>query len=420
MNSLTFAEKMFARAAGLSEVHAGDGVSPQGALTIIHDGYLGAAYKELKDLGFRRIAHPEKLIGVTDHDVIPTTPQAMIRSKLNRKIMIEWGGGLHFQAGQGGHGHIFPMEMGLVRPGMFLFAYDMHASNFGAIGAYALTVASDITTVLATGSRYSIVPRTILVRLTGELARGVQGRDVGFRLAGDFTSGKLGVSAEAAVVEFQGQGAERLDVSARVGVINALSEISAAHILFPPMTYAGAPVAELGHLQSGPDAVFLHTVDVDLGKMEPTIALPGSPDNAADISSVAGTPIHHAFIGSCGSSQLQDLRSAAEILRGRRVAPTVRLFIVPGSVQIEKQAMTDGLVQIFLDAGAQLLPSGCGPCAGGAIAPVGPGEVSISTAATNTIGRMGAQDADYYLASPLTVAASAVAGVIADPRALHL
>ena len=416
MASKTFAEKMFGKACGNPGVSAGDAVYPDPELVIIHDGYLSAAHKELKELGYRRIAHPERVIAVTDHEVVYSNAAAVIRGQMNRKAVEAWPGSRLYDAGQGGHGHVFPMETGLVQAGMFLIAYDGHCSNFGAIGAYAMGTNTDITVVLATGTRLSVVPETIVVTLAGRLQPGVQGRDVGFRLSRDLMSERYGFSAETAVVEFQGAAADQMPVATRVGVINTLTEIYAGNVLFPPMTYEGVPIAEFGHLPSDAAAQFRGRIDIDLCDAEPTIALPGSPDNAADVSVAAGVRVDHAFIGACGSSQYDDLKSAAELLRGRRIAPGVRLFIVPGSVGIARRLMNEGLAQVFVDAGAFVLPSGCGPCAGGAIGPVGPGEISISTAATNTRGRMGAMDAEYYLGSPLTVAASAIRGQITDPR----
>ena len=188
MASKTFAEKMFGKACGNPGVSAGDAVYPDPELVIIHDGYLSAAHKELKELGYRRIAHPERVIAVTDHEVVYSNAAAVIRGQMNRKAVEAWPGSRLYDAGQGGHGHVFPMETGLVQAGMFLIAYDGHCSNFGAIGAYAMGTNTDITVVLATGTRLSVVPETIVVTLAGRLQPGVQGRDVGFRLSRDFTT----------------------------------------------------------------------------------------------------------------------------------------------------------------------------------------------------------------------------------------
>ncbi len=416
--SMTFAEKMFARACGKEAVNAGDIVYPDSSLVIIHDGYLEAAFKELTDLGYRRIVNPERLVAVTDHEVLYTTPRALARGIANRRIMKTWQGGRLFDAGQGGHGHVFPMEMGLVQPGMFLAAYDSHCSNFGAIGCYAMSAVTDVTVILATGTKWTAVPETIRVDVSGDFPAGVHPRDVCFQLSSDLVSERHGFSAEAAVVEFRGATIDRMAVPSRIGLINTLTEIAAAHVLFPPKHYDGRPAPELQHLVSDPDASLRGRIALNLAEARPTLALPGAPSNAADISVAAGRAIDHAYIGACGSSQYEDFAAAASVMKGQAVASGVRMFVVPGTVTMAARMMKDGLAQVFMDAGAIVLPAGCGPCAGGVMAPVGPGEVSISTAATNTKGRMGSAEAEYFLGSPLSVAAAAVTGRITDPRDL--
>lgn len=416
--SMTFAEKMFAKASGKTVVSAGDVVYPDPELVIVHDAYIEAAYRELDGLGYGRIANPERLVGVTDHEVLYTSQSGLARARANQRIVRDWRAGHFFDAGQGGHGHIFPMEMGLVKPGMFVAAYDMHASNFGAIGAYALAAGPDITVVLATGTLWSVVPATVLVELNGQFPVGVHPRDVGFSLSHDLARGKYGFTGEAAVVEFCGEPVVGMPIARRVGLINTLTEIYVSHVLFPPASANGQPIAELQHLPSDRSAEFAGRIALNLNDATPQVALPGSPDNAAEVGTVAGQRVDHAYIGACGSSHYEDFQDAANIMQGRHIARGVRLFIVPGTVSIAQRMMKEGLAQTFMDAGAIILPPGCGPCAGGVMGPVGPGEVSISTAATNGPGRMGANDAEYFLGSPLTVAASAVAGRITDPRDL--
>jgi 3-isopropylmalate/(R)-2-methylmalate dehydratase large subunit len=416
MPSMTMTEKFFARASGKASVRSGEFVYPDPALVFVHDTYLPAVHKELDQLGYKRISNPERLVGVTDHEVLFTNPGALRRSQLNQKIMDDWKGGRYYGPGQGGHGHVFPMEDGLVRAGMFIAAYDMHASNFGAVGAYAMTVGTDISVVLATGTKLSRVPETILIELQGDFPRGVHARDVGFRLSHDLTSNRYGYSVEGAVVEFQGPTTAHLNAAARVGFINTLTEMSAANVLFPPMLYDGTPVPELAALPSAPDAQFRGRIQINLAAATPQIALPGAPNNAAEISEAVGTPIQHTYIGACGSSQYEDFSAAATALQGKKLAKGVRLFIVPGSVKIANRLMSAGIAQTFTDAGAIILPSGCGPCAGGLMGLVGPGEGSMSTAATNSHGRMGSMEADYFLGSPLSVVAAAVTGKITDPR----
>ena len=206
-----------------------------------------------------------------------------------------------------------------------------------------------------------------------------------------------------------------LELAARVALCNSATELGIATVLFsvPP---PGFDRHEVAGFLSDPLAEYESRVEIDLGDIEPQVALPGGPENAAPVSSAAGREIQHAFIGSCGSGMYQDFADAAALLRGRRIADGVRMFIVPGSVATAQRLADDGLAQVFMQAGAMILPPGCGPCAGGLMGPLGAGEVSISTAATNHSGRFGAPSGEPYLGSPLTVAASALRGRITDPR----
>ena len=412
----TMTEKMLAKASGRPSVRAGDYVSPDPDAVIIHDGYVGSAHKALTEAGYKRIANRERVIFVTDHDVIYTNPNLILRGQNIRHVAKEWQVGKFFDVGQGGHGHIYPMEAGLVRPGSFVFAYDPHCSTFGALGAFAVCVLTDIVLVLATGTMSVEVPQTLRVELKGDFGLGVHPRDLGFYLAHRLVSGVLKAPYDCRVVEFAGDTVRRLPVATRVAMCNTLTEIGAAHVLFPPMTMTGDPVSELAEIESDADAVFESSVRIDLRTLTPQVALPGGPERAADIEVAVGRPITHAYLGSCGSNMYDDFKVAAETMNGRRVANGVRFFIVPGTVGMAERMANEGLTQQFMAAGAIMLPPGCGPCAGGRSAPVGPNEVSISTAATNAAGRMGSASAELFLGSPITVAASAVAGYIVDPR----
>ncbi|HEX3972374.1 MAG TPA: aconitase family protein [Stellaceae bacterium] len=412
---MTAAQKVLARASNRPFVAIGEVIHPDPELVIIHDGYVETSYAELGALGYRRVPRPERVMFVTDHEVAYATQRAVERGRAIRRIAKEWQVGHFFDVGRGGHGHIFPMEAGHVRPGMFLFAYDMHCTNFGAVGALAIGAGAEITTVLATGTLWTEVPSSVLIDLKSSLPPGVHARDVGFLLSKGFTHGDWDIDADNRVIEFAGRGIADFDLAARVALCNTLTEIGVANVLFaaPP---PGMDRAAAADFLSDADADYAGRVTIDLASLKPQVALPGAPDNAADIDTVVGTPIDHAFIGACGSSMYEDFVAAAHIMRGQRVADRVRLFVGPGTNKITERLANEGLLQEFMEAGATVLPPGCGPCAGGAMAPLGPKEVSISTAATNHAGRFGAKDGEVYLGSPLTVAASAIAGRLVDPR----
>ena len=411
---MTMAEKLLAKAVGRASVKPGDVISPDPELVILHDGYVETAHRQLSQIGYKRITNPKRVVILTDHNVINTSPRAVEQSRANRRIAAEWQVGAFFDVGRGGHGHIYPMETGMVRPGMFLIAYDMHCTNFGAIGAFAMRAGPDIPIVLATGTLWTMVPQTLRIDLTDAFRPGVYARDLGFKLSRDLTSGALGVEYDDRVVEFGGEATAWMPVSERVALCNTLTEIGVNNVLFPPVSYSGEKIA--GGIVSDDDARFESRITLDLSDLGPQVALPGGPDRAVDIAAAVGRPVDQAVIGACGSGMYEDFERAAALVRGKTIAPNVRFFVVPGTIAIAQRMMDNGLTKDFMDAGAIFLPAGCGPCAGGVGAPLGPGEVSISTAATNGSGRMGARDAECYLASPVTVTASALAGRIVDPR----
>jgi len=417
---MTAVEKVLARASGKALVKPGDVVYPTPDFIMIHDGVVMGAKRELDDLGIDRLAAPEKVVMVTDHDVIYGSARAAERGDFNRRAARQWGVRQFFDVGRGGHGHIFPMETGMLLPGMFYFDNDRHATNAGAIGAFGFRVGAEISRVLATGTNWVMVPKSVRIRLRGRLKPGVHARDVGFHLATQIANDSLDLDLDYRVLEFAGDIGE-LDLAARTALCSSPTEMRAYGVFFPPSD----AIVELARTRAtkpftpvfpDTDARYEADVELDVSGLEPQIAMPGGVERAVDLSKVAGTPVSHAFIGSCGSSMYEDLVTAASILNGRKIAPGVRLFIAPGSERSTKRMIDDGVMKIFIEAGAVLLPAGCGPCNDAVIGPVHSGEASISTAANNNAGRFGARDAKLYLGSPATVAASAIAGKISDPR----
>lgn len=417
----TAAEKIIARACGRVHVRPGDVVYPDPDQVIVHDGYIANSRQILDDLGINELFDPDRVLLVVDHAVSYSTLSQAERGAAIRRAVKYWGVKNFYDAGQGGQGHVLPMEQGYVLPGDFVFANDMHTSNNGAIGALAMRTGTEIICVLATGTMWIEVPRTILITLTGSLHPGVFPRDIGYKVARDFTSGAYGCDWDYRVIEFTGEAIDRMSLDERVPLCNTLTEIGTATAFFAPSPEIVSRAHEVARRPFMPvysdfDAEYEARLTLDLDRLTPQVSLPGSPDNAVDIDQVAGQPVDHAQIGSCGSSMYQDMEVAGLVLRGRRIAPGTRLFITPGTVDIARRMTASGLTQVFQDAGAMILPPGCGPCAGGQMAPLAAGEVSISTCATNGRGRMGSPEASIYLASPATVALSAVTGRITDPR----
>ncbi len=412
----TITEKILSRVMK-RPVKAGETVYPVPDLMTVHDWYVVNFDKALQEQGVTQLFDPTRVLISTDHEPVATNPANAERQKNVREIVRKYGITQFFDVGRGGLGHIFPMEMGTITPGMFVLAYDTHVTNYGAVGCLGIPMVFEIPEVLACGSCWIQVPETVRVNLTGALHKGITIRDVSQRMIVDIGEDNLDYS----VVEYGGPALKDIDFGGRMTLCNNPLEMGAKSALIETderMIEWLKPRVK-GPIQpqvSDLDAIFKSVYDYDLGCLEPQVAAPPRPDNVVGVSKVAGIAINHAFIGSCANGSIEDLRDAASILRGRKIHPSVRLFITPATQEIAVRAGNEGLITTFMECGAVMTAPGCGPCAGGRIAPVAPGEVSINTGTRNDPGRLGTTKADIYLASPLTVAASAVAGEIVDPR----
>jgi 3-isopropylmalate/(R)-2-methylmalate dehydratase large subunit len=416
----TAVEKTLAAKSGVKSVRPGDVVYPDPDFIMIHDGVVMGAKRELDQLGIDRLAAPDKVVMVTDHDVIYGSARAAERGAFNRRAARDWGVRNFFDVGRGGHGHIFPMESGMLLPGMFYFDNDRHSTNAGAIGAFGFRMGTEISRVLATGTNWIMVPKTVRVTIRGKLRPGVHARDVGFRLATFIANGTLDADLDYRVLEYAGE-LDQFDLAGRAALCSSPTEVRAYGVFVPPSEAILAHARAVAKRPFTPvypdaDAQYEAKLDLDVSGLEPQVALPGGVQNAVDVSAAAGTKIDHVFLGSCGSGMYADLATAAALLRGRRIASHVRMFVAPGSEASTQRMAREGLMQVFIEAGAVMLPAGCGPCNDAVVGPVHSGEVSISTAANNNFGRFGAKDAQLYLGSPATVTASAIAGKIVDPR----
>jgi 3-isopropylmalate/(R)-2-methylmalate dehydratase large subunit len=420
--AMTAVEKVLARVSGRGEVRPGDVVYPDPDFIMIHDGLVRGAKRELDALGIDRLAAPEKVVMVTDHEVIYGSARAAEFGVINRNAARAWGVTRFFDVGRGGHGHIFPMESGMLLPGMFYFDNDRHSTNAGAIGAFGFRVGAEISRVLATGTNWVTVPKTVRLTVKGRLKPGVHARDLGFYIAREIRSGALALDLDYRVLEFAGD-LEQFDLAARTALCNSPTELGAYGVYFPP----SEAILELARQRAQrpfavvyPDAGAGYETQATLAidAIEPQVVLPGGLHTAVDIGRAAGQPIDHAFIGSCGSGMYEDLVTAAAVLKGRQVAAGVRLFVAPGSERSTRRMAAEGLLNVFVEAGAILLPAGCGPCNDAVVGPLHAGETSISTASNSNAGRFGSKQAKLYLGNPATVAASAVAGRITDPRAV--
>ena len=412
----TIAEKIIARGAGRATVTPGEIVWVTPDLVTTPEVSFPAYMRTINAAGVTRLANPERVVIAIDHEVPPQTLKGAERNKLVRTLAAELGVG-HFYEGEG-ITHPLIVEKGLVKPGMMVLAADTHTTALGGMGALGIPFGFELTMVLATGKIWLKVPETIRIEVTGTLPDGVTGRDVilnATRVIGP-------QRADYRVFEFAGEGLEPLSIATRMTICNLAIDAGVKSAVMVPSENCFALLREKGitdytPVYSDPDATFAETVHIDLGALTPHVAVPPNPTEVRTVAEVPNTAISHAYIGSCASGNLEDLRIAARILKGRKVDPGVNLLIIPATQTMYREAMREGLLEQLLEAGAQLSSPTCGPCFGG-LAQLGPGDVRISTSTRNDPGRMGSIEAQIYLASAATVAASAIAGRIADPRAM--
>ncbi len=430
----TFAEKCLARAAGLNSTVAGQVVDARPDVALSHDNTAAIA-RIFRSIGLERVVIPEKMCVTLDHAAPAPTPEHAQNHAEVRQFVSDQGICYFFEVGRG-ICHQVLSEEALVLPGQLILGADSHTTHFGWLGAFGAGIGrTEMAAVWATGELWLRVPESIRVVVRGCLPPGITAKDLSLDLIGR-------IGADGAIyqsMEFSGEGIEQLSLASRAVIPNMMAECGAKNAYLAPddavfeslaqvratrLSAAGEKTsvkeqeAYLRHLAIFPDldAHYSAGYEIDASRIELKIACPHSVDNVVAIREVAGIRINQAFIGTCTNGRLEDLEAAAEVLRGRRVSPGTRLLVIPASSQVYLDALRSGLVEVFLEAGASLGTPGCGPCMGNHLGVLAPGEVCISSANRNFKGRMGQPEAEIYLASPAVVAASAVAGVIADPR----
>ncbi len=415
---LTLAQKVIARAAGVPTVAPGEVVTCAVDLALLLDsGGPRRIWPRLRELGVG-VWDPERIVLVTDHFVPAVDAQSAAILQLTREFAREFGIRRFFD--MQGIGHVLLMEQGLLQPGMFVCGGDSHSSNGGAYGAYVMGLgAIEMTGIVVTGEIWVPVPDTIRVNWSGQFSRGVVAKDIMLLLCRE-----LGMDNAFRAIEYGGDTVAGLSIEDRAVLCNMAAELGAetglveadATTLAALRATGQSPAPDAGQWRSDPDANYLAVHAFDAAALAPQVAAPHSPGRSAAVAESAGQRIDQGYIGSCMGARLADLRMVAEVLRGRRVARGVRLLIAPASQRIWVEAASDGTLAAITAAGATLLPTGCGACAALGAGVLADGEVCISSTNRNFKGRMGANSAEIYLASPYTVAASAVAGRITDPR----
>lgn len=375
------------------------------------------AIAEFRKMGAERVFDKGRCAILPDH----FTPAKDIASAEQAKTCREFAREqqlLYWEVGRVGVEHAFLPENGLVLPGEIVLGADSHTCTHGAIGALATGVGStDLAAAWALGETWLRVPETIKVEFTGGLSRYLTGKDLILALIG-----KIGVDgARYAALEFHGDTLGELPMDDRFTLSNMAIEAGGKCGLVNPdekiLSYAGKRAARAFEpLFADRDAVYAKKITIDVSGMEPQVAIPHLPENVKPVSAVAGTPVDQVFIGSCTNGRLRDLELAASVLKGRKVHPNVRMMVIPASYEVYRAAMKNGLMDIFIEAGAAVSTPSCGPCLGGHLGILAAGERCVSTSNRNFVGRMGSPKSEVILASPLVAAASAVAGAISDPK----
>lgn len=370
----------------------------------------------LEDWGVTNLPNSKNAILIWDHQIPIRRGSKLV--ELRARIVDEAKrlGIVFYDMGKGGINHQLVIEKGHILPGMFIVAQDTHATTSGSVGAISVPVTHEITQVMATGDVWVKVPETISIQLSGRLGVGVTWRD-----AIHWIMKNIGYQrANYKVLQFGGPSLKEMDMGSRMTICNISFNLGIKTAVMDVddvvVQYLRARTSkDFQALQSDPDAVYAEKLSIDVSGMEPMVAPPPSPINPVPVSQSTDIRIQQAYLGSCASGHIWDLRRAAMIIKGREVAPGVRFIVVPSTQDTYIQAAHEGLLEIFVRAGAVVLTPSCGPCSG-RVAPLADGEACVSTGTVNEPGRMGSREARIFSASALTVTASALTGYITDPR----
>ena len=413
----TIAEKVLLEHSTVKNVTPGQFIEGDIDLIMVHEQLGGRIHKEYEKLGIDYVWDPSKIFFILDHWVPAPTISAAQMHEDCRKFAEKYNF-LHNMGMNKGICHQVLPEMGFARPRMLIVGSDSHTTTYGAFNCLSTGIgATDVSVVFATGKLWLKVPESYKINLTGHFNKGIMSKDFILKLIGDLsTKGAIYKS-----LEFHGDGVKNLSIDARMTISNMVVEAGAKFGVFLPderLTKWLEKHTKESYKFVFPDkdASYEKTFDYNLSDITPIVAKPSNPGNIATIEEVKGIKIDQAFLGSCTNGRMEDLRVAAKILKGKKVQSKTRLIITPASNQIYMEALKENLIEIFVEAGAVVTHSTCGACIGGQMGVLGPDEVCISSTNRNFTGRMGDPTSQIYLASPATVAASALNGRISDPR----
>ncbi len=417
---MTMTQKILANAAGVASVRAGDLIMANLSLVLGNDITTPVAIDEFKKAKVKQVFDKKKVAIVPDHFTPNKDIKAAKQCKKVREFAKEMQIENYFEVGQMGIEHCLLPEKGLVVAGDVVIGADSHTCTYGALGAFSTGIGStDMAYAMASGKTWFKVPAAIKFTLTGKMQPMVSGKDLILHIIGMI--GVDGALYES--MEFCGDGVASLSMDDRFTIANMAIEAGAKNGIFPVDEQTRKYIDEhstkkYAEFSADEDAEYSREFTIDLARLEPTVAFPFLPENTKTIAEAKGVKIDQVVIGSCTNGRMQDLRQAAAILKGKKVADGVRVIILPGTQKIYLQAIEEGLVQQFVNAGAVVSTPTCGPCLGGHMGILAEGEKCVSTTNRNFVGRMGHTKSEVYLASPTVAAASALAGEICDPREL--
>ncbi|MCD6411154.1 MAG: 3-isopropylmalate dehydratase large subunit [Thermoplasmata archaeon] len=412
----TIAEKILARASNREDIEAGDIVEAEVDLAMSHDN-AALVSKVFGEIGAEKVWDPSKIVIILDHRVPANTIKSAEGHKTIRQFVKEQGIENFHDIGEGICHQVLP-EKGYVKPGMLIVGTDSHTTTHGAFGAFSTGIgATEMACVWATGKLWLKVPETIKIVINGKLKEMVMAKDVILHIIGEI--GSDGANYKA--IEFYGEVVDEISVASRMSISNQAMEAGAkvAIVPFDKKTEEFLKNRVKGKMEpvyADEDASYEDVLEFEVSDLEPQVACPHKVDNVKNIREVTGIPIDQAVLGSCTNGRLEDLAIAARILEGKKIQDRVRMIVIPASREVYIEAIRKGYIETFLKAGATIINPGCGPCLGAHQGVLASGERAISSTNRNFKGRMGSPDSEVYLASPATVAASALKGEIADPR----
>lgn len=415
-------EKILAQASGEKEVSPGEIVDAKIDVALVHDLTGPLTVDSFNKIGAGKVWDNGKIVIILDHQVPADSVRSAELQKIMRTFAKEQRIKNFYDVGQGGICHQIMPEKGYVKPGQVIVGADSHACTYGALGAFATGIGStEMAAVFTTGKLWFRVPRVMKIDVTGKFRKLVTPKDLILNLIGR-------IRADGAIykgIEFTGPTIRNMSVDGRMTICNMVVEMGAKNGIVEPdeitLKYLASRTKErFNPVKSDHDADYEKIVELGVASLEPQVACPHAVDNVKAVSEIGKVEIDQAFIGSCTNGRLEDLRLAASILKGRKVKPGVRTIVIPASQEIYLQALKEGLIATFMKAGAVICNSTCGPCLGGHLGLLAPEEVCVSSSNRNFVGRMGSPKACVFLASPATVAASAVTGRLTDPRTLEV